>query len=212
MGLISLGFLRIRSLATFSALLLAGGVSAVGVTQEAMASSAFALLGDYGKDTAQMWAPGRHSTRSELFEAPGPARNDGFDLLRGSESRVLAIRCEEGWDGPRVWQYRDAILSEKSDDQSTRHLRYQFQNLDECFKARDALSSTREAGCRVRIDFIGGQPKGTARFRGVECDSQTASTSSGARAGASGSTPGSTPGSAPSRAPAPSTRPPRVSR
>ncbi|HRK06744.1 MAG TPA: hypothetical protein PLZ57_03150 [Pseudobdellovibrionaceae bacterium] len=176
------------------------------VQNRAEATSAVSLLNDYGKDTAQMRSPGRHATRSELFEAPGPARSDGFDLLRASPNRALAIRCEEGWDGPRVWQYRDAVLSEAAgDDKGSRHLRYQFQNLDECFKARDALSATREAGCRVRIDFAGGQPKGTARFRGVECDT--------ASAGATiGSAPQATPRSTPSSAAPQPTRTPRISR
>ena len=184
------------------------------IQDRAQATSAVSLLNDYSKDTAQMRSPGRHATRSELFEAPGPARSDGFDLLRASPSRALAIRCEEGWDGPRVWQYRDAVLSEAAaDDKGSRHLRYQFQNLDECFKARDALSATREAGCRVRIDFAGGQPKGTARFRGVECDASSASAASSATVGSAPmATPGSTPRSTPSSAAPQPTRTPRISR
>lgn len=186
----------------------------VGVSDRAEATSAVSLLNDYAKDTAQMRSPGRHATRSELFEAPGPARSDGFDLLRASPSRALAIRCEEGWDGPRVWQYRDAVLSETAtDEKGSRHLRYQFQNLDECFKARDALSATREAGCRVRVDFAGGQPKGTARFRGVECDTANAGATAGAAAGATiGSAPQSTPRSTPNSAVPQATRTPRTSR
>lgn len=169
-------------------------------------SQAMNLLNDYGKDLSQMRAPGNHPTRSELFKANDQVRNDGFDLLIASSTRALAIRCEEGWDGPRVWQYRDAILSEVGPDQVTRHLRYEFRNLDECFKARDAMTTNRDPDCKLKIDFIGGQPKGTARYRGLDCSRAPDS-------GTSGVSPRSSPGPSPGQGSQPQpTQAPRVTR